>query len=94
MPAPGTPIGGGSAKGYQQIALTGTAAGLTVPTGATIAYCIVEVATARWRDDGTAPTTLLGMLIPIGGTVTFAGNLSAIKFIAVSGSPTLNVSYY
>jgi hypothetical protein len=94
MPAPGTPIGGGGPKGYQQITLTGTATGLTVPAGATVAYCIVEVATARWRDDGTAPTTALGMLVPIGGSVTFEGKLSAVQVIAVSGSPTLNVSYY
>jgi len=96
MAAPGPMITGAGGKplGYQQITLTGTAAGLTVPAGASIAYAIVEVATARWRDDGTAPTTSLGMLIPIGGTVTFGGNLSAVKFIAVSGSPTLNVSYY
>ena len=83
-------------KGFQQITLSGTASTLTVPAGAQVALIRVETANARWRDDGTAPTTTVGM--PLNSTDTFQleywGTLSAIEFIAVSGSPVLNVSYY
>lgn len=80
--------------GYQQITLTGTAQTLTVPAGAAGAYFYVETAAARYRDDGTAPTTSSGMPIPINGTLFYSGNLSGIQFIAQTGSPVLNVLYY
>jgi hypothetical protein len=84
-------------KGYQQLTLgTGAVSVLTVPTGATVAVIRVETANARWRDDGVAPTTSAGM--PLNSTDTssleYSGTLSAIQFIAQSGSPVLDVSYY
>jgi hypothetical protein len=80
--------------GYQQITSLASAANLTPPAGATAALITVETASVRWRDDGTAPTTSLGMLLTAGQSFTYYGNLSAIQFIAVSGSPTVNVAYY
>lgn len=82
--------------GYQQLTLSGTASNLTVPAGATMAVMRVETANARWRDDGTAPTTSAGMPMDSTDTVPFEywGTLAAIQFIAQSGSPVLNVSYY
>lgn len=71
------------------------AAGLTVPAGATIAQLIVEgTGGFRYRDDGVAPTSSVGMFIATGAAFQYAGPLSAIQFIAASGSPTLDVSYY
>lgn len=90
MPARMNPLG------YQQIA-TAAATGLTPPDGAEIAVISVEVAAVRYRDDGTSPTTAIGMLIPSGlAPQVFFGNLSAVKFInAVGASGALvNVTYY
>lgn len=80
--------------GYQQITSLGSAANLTPPVGATAALITVETAGVRWRDDGSAPTASVGMPLTAGQSFTYYGNLSAIQFIAVSGSPTVNVSYY
>jgi hypothetical protein len=81
--------------GYQQIAVSGTAGGLTVPEGATMAVFTVDAASVRWRDDGTAPTASAGMTIrDTDAPFEYTGDLEAIEFIAVSGSPVLNISYY
>ncbi|HEY7294248.1 MAG TPA: hypothetical protein VH916_04360 [Dehalococcoidia bacterium] len=87
--------------GYQQIG-AGTLASatpLTVPSdsaGRAASYAFIQVDTAnvRWRDDGTAPTASVGVQLASAGSFWYAGTLSAIQFIAVSGSPVLNVSYY
>lgn len=104
MSVPGTPIIGGGATplGYQQIsaATLATATKLTVPTGAVVAYVSVDTAAVRWRDDGTAPTTAIGMQIigtaTLSPVVAFAGaSMTAVQFILVgAGAPLLNVSYY
>lgn len=82
--------------GFQQLSSLSSAAKLTVPADANFALIRVETANVRWRDDGTAPTTTVGM--PLNSTDTFmleySGNLSAIQFIAVSGSPVVDVAYY
>lgn len=87
--------------GATQFITAGTLAAatpLTVPNGASIAEICVETAGVRYRDDGVAPTASVG--IPIVGTSTapacfaYAGPLSAIQFIAISGSPTMDVAFY
>lgn len=81
--------------GYQQITSIGTAASLTVPSGANFARISVSTAAVRWRDDGTAPTSTVGM--PMSNNdepMEYSGSLSALQFIAQSGNPALNVSYY
>jgi hypothetical protein len=80
--------------GYQQITSLAAVASLTPPAGATIAFVTVEGAPVRYRDDGTAPTTTVGMPIGIGSQLTYSGNLAAIEFIQQSASATLDVSYY
>lgn len=93
--------------GYCQITSLSSAVALvtascnsgTVPAGATIAEICVEVAPIRYRDDGTAPTTTVGMLITASSTVTpcFAyaiTPLSAMQVIAASGSPVVDISFY
>jgi hypothetical protein len=101
MAAPGTMITGAGGKplGFQQIsaATLASATGLTAPTGTTCAYVSIDPASngVRWRDDGTAPTTSVGMLLTAGSVLTFSGDLTALKFILVSGgSPVANISYY
>jgi hypothetical protein len=91
--------------GYQQIttAQLGSAVGLTLP-GDNVIVALITVEgtpgtdTVRWRDDGTAPTSTVGMLMNMGTTgdqpMLYSGNLSTIQFIKVAGSPILNVTYY
>jgi hypothetical protein len=83
-----------SALGYQQITSLSSASALTVPTGATVALIQAESQSIRWRDDGTNPTTSVGMVLAAGETVFFTGSLSAFRAIEVSASAKLNISYY
>jgi hypothetical protein len=82
---------------HQQLTITsGAVVALTVPPTATIAEFTVETASIRMLDDGTNPTTTLGNLWTIGPAV-YGGSLvqlQAMRFIAVSGSATLDVLYY
>src|SRR5258708_5167231 len=90
--------------GYEQITLSGSTVidltnggTFTIPPSARMALIAVSVAKVRWRDDGTNPTTAVGM--PVDGTTNtlefqYTGDLTAIKFVAVSGSPVLDVSFY
>ena len=81
---------------YEQITSLSAAKGLTAATydGATYAVIQAETQDVRWRDDGTAPTTSVGMLLSAGQQIAYYGDLSAIKFIEVTASAKLNVSYY
>jgi len=89
------PIYAYNSAGIGQYALTvATATNLMPPTGATIAQICVETAPVRYRDDGIAPTALVGIPLAAGWCGPYAGPLSAIQFIAQSGSPTIDVSYY
>lgn len=94
VPCPG--ISALKALGYQQVTSLGSATGLpSIPTKAVIAVVTVETAGVRWRDDGTAPTATVGMPIAANGSVSFLETpLSAIQFIAQTGSPVLDVAYY
>ena len=78
--------------GFQQITALSSATGLTVPAGA--CYAVVQAVTASvfWRDDGTAPTSAIGMTIASGGELDYAGDLTKIQFISATGG--INVSYY
>jgi hypothetical protein len=87
--------------GFAQITITGSpqtfaAAGVTVPTGARLAVMTVDAANVRYRDDGTAPTASIGIQLSSSATqpYEYSGDLAAIQFIAVSGSPLLNVAFY
>lgn len=87
--------------GFQQLTLTGTAQGLTLPTpptgfyvGYTVIQCEGTGAVARWRDDGTAPTSTVGMILNAGSELDYTGDPTTIKFIVGTGSPILDISYY
>lgn len=81
-------------NGYQQITSLSTATALTVPSYSTSAVICAETANVRWRDDGTAPTTSVGMVLLAGQCFSYTGNLAVIKFIAQTDSPVLDISYY
>lgn len=83
-----------TAKGYQQLTSLSAAAALTVPSGAKVALMQAEAQSVRWRDDGTDPTTTVGMVLNAGESLYFTGSLAGFKAIEVSASAKLNISYY
>lgn len=89
-----TVAGALTALGYQQLTNLTAAGSLTVPTGARIASIQAEGGTLRYRDDGTAPTATVGMIISANGGIDYNGNLSVIKLIAATSGAIANVSYY
>ena len=82
--------------GYQQVlnATLQSAAGLAPPAKTCYAMIQANGGAVRWRDDGTNPTATIGMLLPAGGELDCTTNLNAIKFIAASGTPVLDINYY
>lgn len=89
-----------TALGYQQISPVTTPSILTVPNGARMAMICAETNAVRYRDDGTAPTATVGMLIPItsptsiDNCIMYSGPLPSILFQQVTSPATLDVSYY
>jgi hypothetical protein len=88
--------------GYQQITSLSAATSLTVPQKdlnglacrPSIAIITVETQAVRWRDDGIAPTTSVGMPIAAGATLQYDGDLATIQFIEQTASAKINVTYY
>ena len=88
--------------GYQQITDLSSAVSLTVPTvdvagnkqQPTRAFIVAEGNDIRWRDDGTAPTASVGMILIRNNVLSYDGDLSKIQFIQTGASAKLNVSYY
>lgn len=87
--------------GYEQITVN-TAKGLTVPTTApdglnakpVFALIVAEGAAVRWRDDGVAPTSTVGMPLAVGVPLQYDGDLTKIRFIQQVATGIINVSYY
>lgn len=87
--------------GFEQITVGNTAVGLTVPALAEVALIQNSGSgggsggAVRWRDDGTSPTSSVGMIFAAGTQFEYNGDLDAIEFINISGSSEeVDVSYY
>jgi len=81
--------------GYQQITSMSATTSLTVPIGANIAVVRTEAQSVRWRDDGTAPTSSVGIpMLTADPPYVFSGDLAVLQFIQVTSGAILNVSYY
>lgn len=66
-----------------------------IPAGAHVADIIVESQAVRYRDDGTAPTSTVGMPLAISTDKVFTLNdLSALRFIEQAASAKLSISFY
>ena len=90
LPAPHASAGAG-----QYGTVITTAQPLTVPSAfAGFARICVEGQAARWRDDGTAPTTAVGMPVPSGTCFDYAGPLAAFQIISTTAGGTIDVVYY
>lgn len=83
-------------KGYQQLTVSSTAVGLTVPGGASMALIKVIGQPVRYRDDGTDPDTDTGYPKVANDEFVLTGDsLKAAKFIRDDASDaTLEVLYY
>ncbi|HVU88038.1 MAG TPA: hypothetical protein VHD36_12025 [Pirellulales bacterium] len=83
--------------GYRQLTTIDAATTLSPPAGAQYAIIAADSAKGinlRWRDDGTAPTTAVGMEILAGNEEPYTGDLSAVQVIGVSTGAAANVAYY
>lgn len=93
--------------GHQQLTVSSTAVGLTVPTGTKPTHALITVQTdsVRWRADGTAPTAAVGNLIIATASATGVLDLSDpngiytqiignIQFIRVTTDATLDIEYF
>lgn len=90
---------GGAGVYVTSVATTSSSASLVsggIPSTATMVYMEAETADVRYRDDGGAPSASVGMIVVhgAGGSVFYTGTLSALRFILLSGSPLLNISFY
>jgi len=91
-----------SVLGYQQITTLTAATALTVPIRdvnglscqPAIAIITPETQGVRWRDDGVAPTSSVGMPLAAGVTLQYDGDITKIRFIEKSASAKLNITYY
>jgi len=63
-----------------------------IPPGQLLMQC--NAGTARWRDDGVAPTSTVGMLMADGVLYQYNGDIAKIQFIKASGTPVLEASLY
>lgn len=89
--------------GYQQITSLSSSTALTIPTVApdgtsckpNAVLLQVTAQNVRYRDDGVAPTSTVGMVLYTAQPPTYYdGDLSRLRFIESSASAVLNVTYY
>lgn len=84
--------------GYCQLTSIASATALSscsggIPAGATMIALGADTANVRYRDDGTAPTSSVGMVLVFGqNPILYSGTLSKLQFISATG--VLNVSFY
>jgi len=94
-PAPAVAVAGGQ---FALSVLTSAVKTLTVPSGATHAWISVDTGGAatgvRFTFDGTNPTASVGHFLATGQALTFVDNLAALKLIAITGTATIQVSYF
>jgi hypothetical protein len=86
--------------GFQQLDASALAAsvGFTIPTingqKANAALISSFTGNVRYRDDGTAPTSTVGMRLVAGNDpFLFMGDMEKFRAILEGGSPTLNITY-
>jgi len=80
-------------KGYHQITDVSAAVGIFAQAAR---WALIQAVgqNVRWRDDGTDPTTTVGMILYAGQTLRYNGDVRMVKFIEVAASAELNVALY
>ena len=79
--------------GYVQLTNLATATGGGIGTGR-VALIQTLNQNVRWRDDGTAPTTTVGMRLHAGETFLYTGDLRELLLIEEVAGAELNISTY
>jgi hypothetical protein len=78
---------------YVQLTSLGSAVGVGSGGGrVALIQCLNQ--NVRWRDDGSDPTTSVGMRIHAGETIYYVGDLRKIKFIEEAAGAELNIALY
>lgn len=85
--------------GYTQVlaAATTTAFNLALPVGGlrpTMVRLQAETQALRYRDDGVAPTASVGMLLPVGASFDYDGDLNNLQLINATAGAICNYSFY
>jgi len=88
------------AKGYCQLTSLSSAVSVStcsggIPTGSDLMVICAETQGIRYRDDGVAPTSSVGMPIAAGSCFQYSGSsLSAVQVIEQTASAKLNILFY
>lgn len=84
--------------GYCQLSVTTSVLISTcsggIPIGADHAQIITQTQAINWRDDGTAPTTTVGMPLAVATMLDFDGTLTGLRVIAQTGTAVVNIRFY
>lgn len=83
--------------GHQQLTVSDTAIGLTVPTSLRVRLAVVSVQTdaIRSRDDGTDPTAAIGTPWAIAEKFYVCrASLASVRFIRQTTDAILDIDYY
>ena len=85
--------------GYCQITSLSSAKALSscsggIPVGSTAALISVEGSNIRYRDDGIAPTSSVGMPLVEGQAFWYSGTISNLQFIQQTSGASIDVLFY
>lgn len=85
--------------GYCQLSAIAAATALSscaggIPAGATAMAFQVTTTSARYRDDGTNPTSAVGFPVATGVTIFYTGALSKFTIIPTAATSTVDILFY
>lgn len=86
-----------SAAQFNTAALVSVITGLNAILSQGVVMLIIQAEgqAMRWRDDGTAPTASVGMIIPAGGELLYtARNYQSLQLISITAGALVNVTAY
>jgi len=88
-------VGGTAAVGLTAGIVTATTTLATIPVGANLALFAAQTGACSWRDDGVNPTPSSGVLMtPSQPVFEYSGDLSAVRFIGVTGTVSVAAALY
>lgn len=65
-----------------------------IPSGAKSATFAVEAQPIRYRDDGVAPSSAIGVPVAVGQMLVYQGSLSKIQFISQTAGAKVSILFY
>jgi hypothetical protein len=83
-------------NGHSQLTSLSSAVGLgTIPADTRLIAIQAETQPLRWRDDGTNPTSSVGMIIAAGDILWYDGaKPGSLKLIETASSAKANLAFY